>query len=183
VGDPKQAIYRFRRADVGLYYEIRDRLVKAGAVEVRLTTSFRSVPHIQNFVNAAFAPKMDGDRKVLQADYVPLSPMRPQITEQPSIVTLSIPEPYGKRNLSIGAVEKSLPDAIGAFVNWVLNKSKWTVTERGGGEQRVPVKARHICLMFRRFEKWMTGDMTRGCADALQARGIPHVLVRGQVVS
>ncbi len=56
-GDPKQAIYRFRRADVGLYYEIRDRLVKAGAFEVRLTTSFRSVPHIQNFVNAAFAPK------------------------------------------------------------------------------------------------------------------------------
>jgi ATP-dependent helicase/nuclease subunit A len=180
VGDPKQAIYRFRRADVGLYYEIRDRLVKAGAVEVRLTTSFRSVPHIQHFVNAAFAPKMDGDRKALQAEYVPLSPIRPQITEQPSIVTLSIPEPYGKRNLTIGAVEKSLPDAIGAFVDWVLNKSKWTVTERGGGEQRVPVKARHICLMFRRFEKWMTGDMTRGYADALQARGIPHVLVGGK---
>jgi len=60
VGDPKQAIYRFRRADVGLYYDIRDRLIESGAVEVQLTTSFRSDPHIQNFVNAAFAPKMDG---------------------------------------------------------------------------------------------------------------------------
>lgn len=180
VGDPKQAIYRFRRADVGLYYEIRDRLVESGAVEVRLTTSFRSVPHIQNFVNAAFAAKMDGDRKALQANYVPLSPIRPQFVDQPSIVALSIPEPYGKRDLSIGAVEKSLPDATGAFVDWVLNKSGWTVTERGGGEQRVPVQARHICLMFRRFEKWLAGDMTRAYADALQARGIAHVLVGGK---
>lgn len=180
VGDPKQAIYRFRRADVGLYYEIRDRLVDAGAaVEVQLTTSFRSVPHIQNFVNAAFAAKMDGNRKALQADYVPLSPIRAQFTDQPSIVALSIPEPYGKARLAVSAIEKSLPDAIGAFVDWVLNKSQWTVTERGG-EERVPVRARHICLMFRRFEKWMTGDMTRAYADAFQARGIPHVLVGGK---
>ena len=34
--------------------------------------------------------------------------------------------------------------------------------------------------MFRRFEKWMTGDMTRAYADAFQARGIPHVLVGGK---
>jgi ATP-dependent exoDNAse (exonuclease V) beta subunit len=60
VGDPKQAIYRFRRADVGLYYDIKDMLVSGGAVSVHLTTSFRSVPFIQNFVNAAFASKMNG---------------------------------------------------------------------------------------------------------------------------
>jgi ATP-dependent helicase/nuclease subunit A len=34
--------------------------------------------------------------------------------------------------------------------------------------------------MFRRFEKWMNGDMTRAYADALQARGIAHLLVGGK---
>jgi len=31
VGDPKQSIYRFRRADVGVYLDVRDRLVAGGA--------------------------------------------------------------------------------------------------------------------------------------------------------
>jgi ATP-dependent exoDNAse (exonuclease V) beta subunit len=180
VGDPKQAIYRFRRADVGLYYEIRDRLLTAGAVEVQLTNSFRSVPSIQNFVNAAFQASMDGNRHALQAQYVPLAPVREQPKDLPSVVALSIPEPYGKARLSGGAVERSLPDTVGAFVDWVLGKSGWTVTERGRGDERVRVKARHICLLFRRFEKWMTGDMTRAYAEALQARGIAHVLVGGK---
>jgi len=179
VGDPKQAIYRFRRADVGLYYDIKDGLEKAGAVTVQLTTSFRSVPFIHNFVNAAFEPKMDGDRATLQAEYVPLKPIRQQPPDQPSVVALSVPAPY-KKQLGAGAVEECLPDAVGAFVDWILTKSNWTVTERGRGDERVPVKARHICLMFRRFEKWRTGDMTRAYADALQARGIAHVLVGGK---
>lgn len=38
VGDPKQAIYRFRRADVGLYFDVKDRLVAGGAVAIQLTT-------------------------------------------------------------------------------------------------------------------------------------------------
>lgn len=180
VGDPKQAIYRFRRADVGLYYDIRDRLEKAGAVAVQLTTSFRSVPFVQNLVNAAFEAKMTGDRATLQAQYVPLSPSRQQPTDQPSVVALSVPGPYGKKNLSRRAVQDSLPDAVGSFVDWVLTKSNWTVTERGRGDERVPVKARHICLMFRRFNSFFNGDMTRRYAEALQARGIAHVLVGGK---
>ncbi len=179
VGDPKQAIYRFRRADMALYLDVRDMLVADGAVAVNLTTNFRSVPFIQNFVNAAFAPLMTGDRKKLQSDYVPLAPSRQQPPSQPAVVALSVPEPYGKVKLAASAVEKSLPDAVGAFVAWILNTSNWTVTERGQ-EERVLVKPQHICIMFRRFDKMFGGDMTRSYAEALQARGIPHVLVGGK---
>ena len=57
VGDPKQSIYRFRRADVGIYQEVCDLLVERhGARRVHLRTNFRSVPTIQHAVNAAFAP-------------------------------------------------------------------------------------------------------------------------------
>lgn len=179
VGDPKQAIYRFRRADVGLYLEAKELLINGGAILVYLTTSFRSVPFIQNVVNAAFAPLVHGDRQTLQADYVPLTPYREQLATQPSVIALSVPEPYAKVRLAASAVEESLPDATGAFVDWVLRESGWTINERGG-EEWVPVQPHHVCIMFRRFDSMFGGDMTRGYAEALQARGIPHVLVGGK---
>ena len=41
VGDPKQSIYRFRRADVALYEGVKRRLVATGARVLELRTSFR----------------------------------------------------------------------------------------------------------------------------------------------
>ena len=55
VGDPKQAIYRFRRADVTLYERVKRQLIAGGATLLHLTTSFRSVPSLQGAINAAFA--------------------------------------------------------------------------------------------------------------------------------
>src|SRR5262249_2726003 len=55
VGDPKQSIYRFRRADVALYESVKSQLVDAGAAVLDLAVSFRAVPEIQEAVNAAFA--------------------------------------------------------------------------------------------------------------------------------
>src|SRR5271157_333416 len=178
VGDPKQAIYRFRRADVGLYNQVRDLLVDRGAVKVDLSTSFRSAPSIQNLVNTAFAPQMTGDLASLQAAYVPLTPHRTDDADQPSIVALSVPKPYGKKRLSGEAVLKSQPDAVGAFIEWLLKHSGWKISERGRSE-RLPIAARHICIMFRRFEKYGE-DMTKAYVDGLEARGIPHLLVGGK---
>src|SRR6185503_10035505 len=75
-------------------------------------------------------------------------------------------------------IDKSLPDAAGAFVDWLLHESGWRVTEYHGAEP-VPIKARHVCLLFRRFVSFGT-DMTRGYVDALEARGINHLLVGGR---
>ncbi|HEY6291601.1 MAG TPA: UvrD-helicase domain-containing protein, partial [Terriglobia bacterium] len=86
VGDPKQAIYRFRRADLGIYQRVKELLAGRGATHVNLTTSFRSVPSIQNAINAAFEALMTGDRTTLQAGYVPLSPSREEDGGQPTVV-------------------------------------------------------------------------------------------------
>ena len=178
VGDPKQSIYRFRRADVGVYRDVCRRLVALGAVLVHLTTSFRSVPQIQACVNAAFEPVMTGDDFTLQAEYVPLSPHRPDLPNQPAIVALPVPEPYARRYVSAFAIEKSLPGAVGALVDWIISSSGWKVTERTG-EAPVPVSAKHVCLLFRRFTSW-DHDMTRPYVEALEARDIAHVLVGGK---
>ena len=68
VGDPKQSIYRFRRADILLYERVKQHLLSCGAEVVYLSTSFRSTPGIQAAVNAAFAPVMTGEH---QATWVP----------------------------------------------------------------------------------------------------------------
>ena len=172
VGDPKQSIYRFRRADVGIYREVCDRLVASGARAVKLTTSFRSVPQIQACVNAAFAPVMTGDAATLQADYVPLTPHRAEIKGQPAVVALPVPEPYGIRNLSAVKIEQSLPDAVGAFIDWLVNESGWKV----GGHA---VRARDVCILFRRFLSFGE-DITQPYVRALEARGVQHVLVGGK---
>jgi ATP-dependent helicase/nuclease subunit A len=182
VGDPKQSIYRFRRADVGVYQSVCRQLRAHGALPVLLHTSFRAVPSIQSAVNAAFAPVMDGDEGPLQAAYVPLSPFRQDPQRQPAIVALPVPKPYKTKKVAMTAIEKSLPDAAGAFIDWLLRESGWTVTERtaaAGGERRVPLKARHICILFRRFISW-DEDVTRPYVDALEARGVPHLLVGGR---
>src|SRR5215510_167572 len=61
VGDPKQSIYRFRRADVGIYQIVKDRLTARGVACLYLRTSFRSGPDLQALVNAAFEPVMRED--------------------------------------------------------------------------------------------------------------------------
>jgi ATP-dependent exoDNAse (exonuclease V) beta subunit len=181
VGDPKQSIYRFRRADVGIYRDVCERLVRAGATPVTLTTSFRSVPQIQACVNAAFAPVMTGDAATLQAAYVPLTAYRSDMKGQPAVVALPVPEPYGVRNLSAIKIEQSLPDAVGAFVDWIVNASGWKVTGRSvdGDPRSSPVQARDICILFRRFLSFGE-DVTLPYVRALEARGIHHVLVGGK---
>jgi ATP-dependent exoDNAse (exonuclease V) beta subunit len=179
VGDPKQAIYRFRRADIAIYEEVKQVLVSRGALFVRLGTSFRSVPSIQRLVNASFAPAMKSDGRALQARYAPLRPARKDLPGQPSIVALPAPEPYGKQRLTNAAIDRSVPAAVGAFLAWLFQESGWKVVERDDPEGTVPVAPRHVCLLFRRFETHGE-DVTRAYVEALEARGIPHVLVGGK---
>ena len=182
VGDPKQSIYRFRRADVGTYRDVCEWLEARGADRAELRTSFRAVPGIQHVVNAAFGPLMTGDLASLRPRYVPLAADRDDHASQPSVVALPVPEPYGRRAVTKTAIAGSLPDAVGAFLHWLLHGSGWSVLERdrlSGRLQRVPVAARHVCLLFRRLTSY-GDDVTRPYVEALEARDIPHLLVGGK---
>jgi ATP-dependent exoDNAse (exonuclease V) beta subunit len=180
VGDPKQAIYRFRGADVTLYETIKRRLVLEGAQLVHLTTSFRSAPSIQAAINAAFAPLMTGSDDGAQADYVALEPFRAEPDGRPTVVALPVPRPYADYGkVANYAVDRSTPDAVGAFVDWVVRASGWTIRDRGDTGPLVPIEPRHVCLLFRRFVNF-GADVTRPYVRALEARRIPHVLVGGK---
>jgi ATP-dependent helicase/nuclease subunit A len=145
VGDPKQSIYRFRRADIRAYEAIKSQLAAHGVECLTLTTSFRSVATIQRVVNAAFAPVMTGPN-VHQPHYASLTEHRPDTDAQPAVVVVPVPRPYGKtEEIAKKAIRASIPDAVAAYIDWLLRHSGWTVDE---GNVRVPIAARHICLLF-----------------------------------
>ena len=179
VGDPKQSIYRFRRADVGIYQEVKALLASRGAAVIELRSSFRAVPDVQRLVNAAFSPRMVEDAATLQSGYVPLAAYRDERPGQPSAVALPVPRPYGRWGLTKMAIDESLPDAVAAFVRWLVEESGWRVTERERPGEDLPVAARHVCLLFRRFTQW-GADVTQPYVEALEARNIPHMLVGGK---
>lgn len=175
VGDPKQSIYRFRRADMAFYESVKARLVGGGARVVHLSTSFRSAPSLQALANATFAPLMDGAPG--QAAYVPLSQARPEPPDHPTVIALPVPTPYSDYGkVTNWSIDTSCPEGVAAFIDWLVNKSGYTVEE--GGE-RVPVRPGHIAFLFKRLSAFGE-DATRPYVRALESRKLPHVLVGGR---
>ncbi|MET0619620.1 MAG: UvrD-helicase domain-containing protein, partial [Thermoanaerobaculia bacterium] len=77
VGDPKQSIYRFRRADIETYGAVRERLSKHGRI-LRLTANFRSTGRLCHWVNGVFARWFPAEATAQQAAWVPLEAQRPE---------------------------------------------------------------------------------------------------------
>jgi ATP-dependent helicase/nuclease subunit A len=71
VGDPKQSIYRFRRADLETYSLVRDLM---GADREIFVANRRSVPPILEWINAVFAEAMPPPVRAFEAPYSPIVP-------------------------------------------------------------------------------------------------------------
>ena len=81
VGDPKQSIYRFRRADIGMYDEVKRQVAGqpggTGALEA-IGQNFRTTPAVVQWVNNVFADVFDEDREEgRQPGYQWVEPFRP----------------------------------------------------------------------------------------------------------
>ncbi len=80
VGDPKQSIYAFRRADIEAYLAVVEKIIKAqNGVECRLTTNFRSNSAILDVVNGAFENLIQAQDGV-QPPYIPIHPAPGRVT-------------------------------------------------------------------------------------------------------
>ncbi len=72
VGDPKQSIYAFRRADPETYGSFTQSLLKANAAPQLLVDQYRSTPQLVETLNAICPPLFDGgerDPNVFQPEY------------------------------------------------------------------------------------------------------------------
>ena len=91
VGDPKQSIYRFRRADISTYLAAADFLAQAGSAT--LSTNFRSHKDILGWVNHVFT-HLIMEQAGVQPPYVSLtaSPKREHPDDHPRVFTLASTE-------------------------------------------------------------------------------------------
>jgi CRISPR-associated exonuclease Cas4 len=88
VGDPKQAIYRFRGADLATYLTVRNAIeAQCPGNILRVTANFRSRPRILEHINGCFA----GPLAAQQAGYVALQGTRDDADHGfPSVAKVSV---------------------------------------------------------------------------------------------
>lgn len=72
VGDPKQSIYRFRRADIGIYNLVKTRFADGEGELLQLTANFRSTKPIETFVNRVFSELLPENATDQQAAFTPM---------------------------------------------------------------------------------------------------------------
>jgi ATP-dependent exoDNAse (exonuclease V) beta subunit len=155
VGDPKQSIYRFRRADIALYA----RAHQAFAAEVvRLVENFRSVPDVLSWVNQVFGEIIadDGDA---QPAYVDLAPHRADHDGPPAVIVIGGPTEEG----SIGDLREAEATELAALVRR-MRAERWMV----GREQRAPLRYDDVALLV------PTRTPLAQIERALEAEGIPY---------
>jgi len=89
VGDPKQAIYQFRGADVAAYIRAREAFLAQDAGSVLfISTNFRSCAPILHYVNERFEAPLS--RENGQPGFTALHPFRPGHDDGPCVTALDV---------------------------------------------------------------------------------------------
>ncbi len=160
VGDPKQSIFRFRRADIEMYTRAMERLTagKGGEKEF-LTVNYRSSEKVIGFVNGFFKDRIakpaDG---MYQADYVELN-ARPKAGKKGGVVFV---EPAG----DLAAMEEQKKDEARSVEAKLT--ATWISKNAGSGK---PYAFGDIMLLFK------TKSNMQQTADYLEQLEIPYEMV------
>ncbi len=155
VGDPKQSIYRFRRADIALYSQAQHAFE---ADPVKLTANFRSVPDVLAWVNRVFGELIvdDGDA---QPPYVDLDPHRASPTAPPAVLVVGGPV----EGRSIGEVREEEAAELASLVQR-MRAEAWEV----GRDERRPLRFDDVALLVP--TRTPLGQIER----ALETEGVPY---------
>ena len=117
VGDPKQSIYRFRRADIASYVAFRGALLSSGGGIVELTSNFRAVPALTEAANEVFRALLPADADERQAKFAALDAVRKN------------PGPSGGAFRLPSTAERN-PGDVARFVRWAVDEA-WPVSSEG----------------------------------------------------
>lgn len=144
VGDPKQSIYRFRRADIDTYRAVRDIIVESGGAVLRLSRTFRASPPLCEPVNRVFEQIFDG-RVPHQAENVPLEPARGARGDLLGVFRL------------VSAVEGTAPEAVceadaRAVARWIASAlaAPLTLFETDADGESRPVRPADFLVILRK---------------------------------
>jgi len=168
VGDPKQSIYRFRRAEVSLFRRAsEDARRRPGSDVLHLTQNFRSRPAILRFVNRAFQKLIEPSEESGQPDYEPISPP-PGLPEEPSVIALRFEAPFAEKDDLLRAEAAAL-----ASLTAQVDSGHYEVRDPASGSPRKS-RAGDIMILARRLSQ------IRHLEEALESRGLRFVVEGGK---
>jgi CRISPR-associated exonuclease Cas4 len=159
VGDPKQAIYRFRGADVGSYAQARAAIERRWPDNiVQITANFRSRPDILTHVNRCFETPLSG---VGQPGYVALTATIDSPTHDlPCAAKIAVDVPPNSRS-------EHIRDAEAEAVAELCMRLIGNLHVRDDDDVMVPLTAGGIALLA------PTGTELWRYERALEQRGLP----------
>ena len=159
VGDPKQAIYRFRGADVSSYAEARSAIAgRWPSNVVQITANFRSRPAILTHINRCFATPLSGRN---QPGYVDLTAtLDPPDHDLPCVAKITINLPPNSRAAEIRDAEaEAVADLCAGLIG--------NVRVRHEDGELMPLMPGGIALLA------PTGSELWRYERAFEARGLP----------
>lgn len=162
VGDPKQSIYRFRRADINVFHQMRQIIIDSGGEVVKLNSNFRSLPEIMDWINPCFEDYFALLDPPHQADYVSMEAVRSELSQPGSGVAVIELESKCKPEDDAARIASWIKGAL----NGSLTLSRSPEEEEAGLDQN-PVPGDFLILLH--YKK----DMAE-YARALEFMGIPY---------
>ena len=178
VGDPKQSIYRFRRADIDIYAEVEELFKRhpQGTAASRVDTldvNFRSRPDLVAWHNHVFQALIQPDPDFLRAQPA-YQPLRSHRQDTGAAVIRLLPN-GGVQWRRIKEAREEEARTIVRFIQTVVETDELAVTvpESDGITPRRP-RYRDICLLVRNRTEL---DLY---SAALEGHGIPYHLDSGR---
>lgn len=170
VGDAKQSIYRFRRADLDTFRFVADRLEATGGAVLRLNTSFRSLGAFCEWANTAFESVFGRHDAPYQADFAPLFKHRPEGDDAHCVRTLTLDKVHRNRREDIVRAE------AGRIARFITAACAGDTAFNGAGTGAVlpPTASPGDFMILTRDRRPLTWY-----AEALEAQGLPYDLVGG----
>lgn len=158
VGDPKQSIYAFRRADIEAFDRVVEKITTEGGVAQALTTNFRSDGAVLEPINETF-DRLFERRPLVQPANVRLE-ARPQ--RKPGSI-----EPGVRLCVTTSDGEDDTFDAAGATRAESEVLARWLTEDI---LSRPTVKPGHVALLFRKLTQ------ADAYLDALRRHEIPYII-------
>ncbi|MGB8958768.1 MAG: UvrD-helicase domain-containing protein [Candidatus Aminicenantales bacterium] len=148
VGDPKQSIYRFRRADVDIYNLVKERIEASGGETLALSANFRSLRPIADWVNPLFDPASGGAfparADAYQAGFMPLETVRRAgPATLAGVRKITIPAVPHNRKEEIAGIDS---ERVAGFMAWALAGN--LLLDDGNGGAR-PAQPGDFLVLFR----------------------------------
>jgi ATP-dependent exoDNAse (exonuclease V) beta subunit len=143
VGDPKQSIYRFRRADIATFLAARDRFARPAPQF--LECNFRTAPRVLSWVNHVFGELIQ-PYEASQPEYRPLEAGRPVPAEHDRDVVLLGVDAHDEPGIdAAGLRAREAADVAGIVTAAVANA--WTIYDTKTEEWR-PARLGDICILI-----------------------------------